>query len=95
MTCSFLKNLCRWNSHSGCSALSRTVTRLVYLQSNATPDLWNSLPIVLRLSLVLVLNLPGRSLLHAEDPAPTVLADVGQLVPALEWSAVTVASAAA
>ncbi|KAF3501840.1 hypothetical protein F2Q69_00042858 [Brassica cretica] len=28
MTCSFLKNLFCWNSHSGCSALSRTVTRV-------------------------------------------------------------------
>ncbi|KAF3520481.1 hypothetical protein DY000_02059324 [Brassica cretica] len=29
--CSFLKNLCAWNSHSGCSALSRTVTRVAPL----------------------------------------------------------------
>ncbi|KAF2597369.1 hypothetical protein F2Q68_00009588 [Brassica cretica] len=31
------------------------------------PGSWNSLPIALRLSLVLVLNLTSRSLLHAED----------------------------
>ncbi|KAF3550197.1 hypothetical protein DY000_02006777 [Brassica cretica] len=29
--CGFLKNLCRWNRHSGCSALSRTVTRVAPL----------------------------------------------------------------
>ncbi|KAF3536309.1 hypothetical protein F2Q69_00019420 [Brassica cretica] len=62
------------------------------------PGSWNSLPIALRLSLVLVLNLPGRSLLHVEDvplSVPVVPAAAEQLVPALEWSATTVASAAA
>ena len=38
--------------------------RLIWL---TVPSSWNSLPIALRLSLVLVLNLPDRSLLHAED----------------------------
>ncbi|KAF2539091.1 hypothetical protein F2Q70_00003898 [Brassica cretica] len=36
MTCSFLKNLCRWNRHSGCSALSRTVTRVAPLSGTVT-----------------------------------------------------------
>ncbi|KAF3501847.1 hypothetical protein F2Q69_00042857 [Brassica cretica] len=82
--------------------------------------------------MVLVLNMPGRSLLHAENvplsapavpaaaaeqlvptlecswlvivtyspcaflrSAPAVPAAIEQLVPALEWSAATVASAAA
>ena len=47
----FLKNLCRWNMHSGCSArlfcvknsklhsFSPRFLQLVYLPSNATPDL--------------------------------------------------------
>ncbi|KAF3520478.1 hypothetical protein DY000_02059327 [Brassica cretica] len=55
---------------------------------------WNSLPIALRLSLVLVQNMPGRSLLHAEDvslSAPVVPAAREQPVqqhPAeLGWSA--------
>ncbi|KAF3565663.1 hypothetical protein DY000_02018223 [Brassica cretica] len=59
------------------------------------PGSWNSLPFALRLSLVLVLNLSGRSLLHAEDEqsVSAVPAAAEQLVPALEWSAATVASA--
>ncbi|KAF3566933.1 hypothetical protein DY000_02015634 [Brassica cretica] len=36
MTCSFLKNLCRWDRHSGCSALSRTVTRVAPLSGTVT-----------------------------------------------------------
>ena len=36
MTCSFLKNLCRWNMHLGCSALSGTVTRVAPLSGTVT-----------------------------------------------------------
>ncbi|KAF3535092.1 hypothetical protein F2Q69_00021010 [Brassica cretica] len=36
MTCSFLKNLYRWNRHSGCSALSRKVTRVAQLSGTVT-----------------------------------------------------------
>ena len=42
-------------------------TQTLQLICLTIPGSWNSLPIALRLSLVLVLNMPGRSLLHAED----------------------------
>ncbi|KAF3567020.1 hypothetical protein DY000_02014808 [Brassica cretica] len=67
------------------------------------PGSWNSLPIALRLSLVLVLNLPGRCFLHAEDvplqSAPVVPAareQPAQQHPAeLGWSAAFEASVVA
>ncbi|KAF2568668.1 hypothetical protein F2Q68_00026141 [Brassica cretica] len=60
---------------------------------------WNNLSIALRLSLVLVMNLPDRSLLHVEDSAPVVHAareqPVQQHPVELGWSAAFEASVVA